>query len=359
MDSSFLSDFPLVDVAAQFVLRNVSDQNHSSSYDISIFCAWDDPEASVDEEDDERAFVPCARPDWTPHFHVDNSTEYSVIGHRFFRSGSKYFMFYNVVALVHQVLELVRFPFDRQIVEANVEPTNCRCRPWQFRKTNIPIVETISSDVEVVAESILETWIVDYVTAEIRPDMILLECGLERLPEFFVYNVSGFLFILSLAANASTAVPIDDIADRFSLSVTLMLAVIAFKFVIVTMIPPTAFITLLDKYILSSLGYIFLVMVKDIVWSTAELSQESDRWLTLGWAASWVVVHVILAVAAFRGWFLLDWDQVEEAQAEHITFGVESGKKVWHEDLDLENDDIDDEGAGKGDQQVFDGFAGL
>jgi hypothetical protein len=180
--------------------------------------------------------------------------------------------------------------------------------------------------------------VVDYVDSAIHGDVIELEFGLERLPEFFVYNVGGFLFILSLAANATTAVDIDDIADRLSLAVTLMLAVIAFKFVVVSMIPPTAFITLLDKYILSSMGYIFLVLIKDVVWSTAGLSQSSDRFATLIWACIWILVHVVLAVASFRGWFLLDWDQVEDDQVDAKRFPAMFGKKLWNDDL------ADDEG---------------
>ena len=70
-----------MDVALQFVLREINDKDHSASFDMSIMCIWEDTEAA-EPDNDEIAFKSCSQPAWIPHFHVNNSTESTLIVHR-------------------------------------------------------------------------------------------------------------------------------------------------------------------------------------------------------------------------------------------------------------------------------------
>ena len=51
----------------------------------------------------------------------------------------------------------------------------------------------------------------------------------------------------------------DDVADRLSVSVTLMLAAVAFRFVVSTMLPKVSYLTIMDYYLL--IGFVALIIL--------------------------------------------------------------------------------------------------
>ena len=57
------------------------------------------------------------------------------------------------------------------------------------------------------------------------------------------------MILIVVCCYASLAVPKDEVADRLSVSVTLMLATVAFKFVITNILPPVSYLTWMDRYI--------------------------------------------------------------------------------------------------------------
>ena len=55
--------------------------------------------------------------------------------------------------------------------------------------------------------------------------------------------------------------PVDDLSDRFGLTVTLLLTAVAFQFVVSSELPQLPYLTLLDEYIIMSFIFLFIVMV--------------------------------------------------------------------------------------------------
>jgi len=55
------------------------------------------------------------------------------------------------------------------------------------------------------------------------------------------------LFLITLLSHASLELDVDDLGNRFSVSLTMMLAAVTFKFVIVQELPNVNYMTLLDK----------------------------------------------------------------------------------------------------------------
>ena len=87
----------------------------------------------------------------------------------------------------------------------------------------------------------------DMVDSEVR-----CEIELTRVPMYYLCNIVLVVFVLVLVSFCVVGVPFEDLADRMSITMTLMLTVVAFKFVIAGMVPPTPYLTFMDKYVLSA-----------------------------------------------------------------------------------------------------------
>lgn len=74
------------------------------------------------------------------------------------------------------------------------------------------------------------------------------KCFVQRRPEFFIWNAALPIGALTSMAFGAFTVPWTDIADRFSVTLTLLLTLVAYKLVISTSLPQVSYLTLLDKY---------------------------------------------------------------------------------------------------------------
>ena len=70
-------------------------------------------------------------------------------------------------------------------------------------------------------------------------------------------------FPFKVLTGASTCgVPLVELADRQGISLTLMLTAVAFKFVMSSYVPPTSYLTYMDKYMLLAFVYLTLTVVE-------------------------------------------------------------------------------------------------
>jgi hypothetical protein len=81
-------------------------------------------------------------------------------------------------------------------------------------------------------------------------------------------------YLIVLAASVGCAIPLDSVADRFALDSTLILTVVAFKFVTSEMTPKTPYMTRMDQFMLTGVLVLMLVLVKDFV--VAMLAREME-----------------------------------------------------------------------------------
>ena len=80
-----------------------------------------------------------------------------------------------------------------------------------------------------------------------------------RRPEYYLWNIEVPMFVLTSLTGLTWAVPPTDVADRLSVSLTLVLTAVAYKLTVAANIPQVAYLTLLDKFV--SLCFIFMVTV--------------------------------------------------------------------------------------------------
>lgn len=78
----------------------------------------------------------------------------------------------------------------------------------------------------------------------------------QRLAGFYIQNVVCMMFALSILSLSSFAVDINDNGSRISINVTLILTVVAFKFVLAGTLPKVPYNTLIDYYILFCSGFL-------------------------------------------------------------------------------------------------------
>lgn len=313
------------------------------SYDVNVYGHFElddsDYEFSADAQGAEPIvdhpagqWTACAPPaGWSPQFLVLNaSKEMTLLAEQYWRLGNRYLVFWNALAEVEDTFELQRFPFDRQVMTCPIAVTNGAVRPFDrglIAQKLPPFFDNVlDDDFFVLAQSILEHWKVAWIQPTIEGDLVEIKIGLERQSMFFVTNICGFVFVIVLSAFASIIIPRNiAIADRLSLVITLMLAVVAFKFVIVTMTPPTSYLTLLDGYLLLSMFLLFSVLVKDFLITRLDASQLVDESVTLAMAISWVLFHVVLRIGAARKWFVWPWTVVQDKQSEGEACNIEAG----------------------------------
>ena len=74
-----------------------------------------------------------------------------------------------------------------------------------------------------------------------------LRFRVQRQPGFYVGSIIIPMVLIIICCYSSLVVPAGDIADRLSVSITLMLATVAFKFVTSTILPPVSYLTWMDK----------------------------------------------------------------------------------------------------------------
>jgi len=88
---------------------------------------------------------------------------------------------------------------------------------------------------------------------------------IRREPSFFLWNVGFVNFTLVLVSFTVSGIPPSDLADRLSVTLTCMLTSVAFKFVLISMLPVCSYLTLLDRYILASFFLLGLNALENFV----------------------------------------------------------------------------------------------
>jgi hypothetical protein len=79
-----------------------------------------------------------------------------------------------------------------------------------------------------------------------------------REPESILFNMMFALLVVDFMVWTAHGVPIGDLADRLSVNLTLLLTAMAFKFVLSDTLPPTPYLTTMERYVLWTFVVLFL-----------------------------------------------------------------------------------------------------
>ena len=200
-----------------------------------------------------------------------------------------------------ETFELENFPIDYQELTIKLRTACARegGMPCIFCKTALKScalnVDTGNFSLANVwrLEPIVDASISSYQAMEGRTYPVLsMRCHIHRLPGFYVLNVVLPMGLFALMTLLRFRIQLPDL--RLSFSMTLIFIAIAYKFVTIGALPAIAYLTLLDKFVMSQTLLIVLSAFEH-----GFGHQEYDLivvWVTVG---LWIAAHLYFAARAF------------------------------------------------------------
>lgn len=92
-----------------------------------------------------------------------------------------------------------------------------------------------------------------------------IKCHVKRKNGYYLWNIAMIIFLIDILSFCSFSVDISSPSDRLSVTLTLLLTAVAFKFVVAQSLPTISYLTLLDKYVLSGLIFLGFMAIENAV----------------------------------------------------------------------------------------------
>eukprot|EP00505_MAST-04D_sp_SCG-Rhode-Island_P003884 Stramenopile-MAST_4_protein_3884 len=249
-----------------FKISEVNDVNYAFTCDFLLYSKWLAPELANGEQLDQLVDQ-TVTDKWHPHFKfrnaIDESMEYERAWiHHISESGIPVVWKYQRhKGTFYQHFNLMKFPFDVQdltvIIDSSLPSSAVTfvCRddvPPSFsgRAFQLSEWEFLSP---LTQSSILTS------PTGLRFPQFVLNLPVQRHYEFYIWNVIVIECFLVMLTLSSFALEPSALADRMSITLTLLLTQVAFKFAIDERIPKIPYLTVLDKYML--LGILLMTLV--------------------------------------------------------------------------------------------------
>ena len=110
--------------------------------------------------------------------------------------------------------------------------------------------------------------------------LLKIKMRIHRHIGFWIINVYVPMFIISMTLFASYMLPISETADRLAASLTLMLAMVTFKYVISDRLPHISYLTYIDRYMLACFILAFVIVFMQSLAMGGIVNEPSLTWLT-------------------------------------------------------------------------------
>ena len=154
------------------------------------------------------------------------------------------------VACFKESFELRNFPFDAQTL--NIDLRQASGATWDNYDLVVCGVQFHRDAIEQPEWTVLTPKIERCSHMQTK-----IELRVKRMAQYYVTNVIGILAMLTLLVLTVFAVPVDDLADRMGIVLTLLLTAVAFKFVVADTVPKVGYSTQLDRYMLLNMAFLF------------------------------------------------------------------------------------------------------
>jgi len=227
------------------------------------------------------------------------------------RHHGKLYVMYNNTYKVRNPLNLRQFPFDSQQLEMVIEYTNAipvKVVPWdgtllcqKFFKTGSMLSSAETRQTEDVTimygGDSWEPLDVEMKISSQQSNVITLNLLIERKHNFYLWNVLCPKFLLGLINSTVVGIDPEDLADRLSITVTLLLTLIAFRFVLLSGMPKVSYVTLMDWYMVICFAWLCMSCLESFLAKTV-LTVSTDHWVNGILAGLWILLHAIVLVCS-------------------------------------------------------------
>jgi len=190
--------------------------------------------------------------------------------------------------------ELQSFPFDMQDLSLEFRLNDPRC--WDLYDLTIVSVQFHK-------QALVQTeWkafgpLVKRDSPSHKVSKVFLKY--RRLSWFYVQNIVAAMLFISSLALISFVMEVTDLGSRVSTCLTVVLTVVAFKFIVTSSLPKVPYNTCIDYYINAASGVLILITYLTVVPS---LARGSDNGIFLNKALG--ILSVVLVLGTFFGWMV-------------------------------------------------------
>lgn len=231
---------------------------------------------------------------WKVLRHYDEGEAYIVQKHR-------------LKATFSENLELALFPFDIQdltlIISTELSEAEVELEEDLEEMSSVQIDSFAKEQEWTLHECVSFTPKVTtkaYTNPKFKNPTVVAGCFAGRRAGFFIWNVMLIMTLISSLSLATFAVDRGLPQNRLQLSFTLVLTGVAFKFVANQSIPKISYLTHLDRYILGSMIFLYLVCIWHGVVTLIEgraAGAEADRDAFIVFASSFACLQVMFIIS--------------------------------------------------------------
>jgi hypothetical protein len=298
------------EVAAGLYLLNIShisEEDETLDVDGFIFLRWKDPRLAFDPARAGGSTRPYGPDDiWRPEVELVNARgdrTRTVLRLEGAPDGEVHYL-ERFSATVLSPMHQRSFPFDSAIFYIAIESFRADARQIVFVVD--PHLTGRSPDMST------NEWALKGVTGTVvrrvfAPEgqefsRVLVRIGADRKVEFYVWKVILPLIVIVAMSWSVFWVHPSDLNTQMQVSITSMLAAIAFNFAISGSLPSLAYLTWIDAFIFTCYSIIFLSIVEDmavhLAWRSRRrtLARRLDRWSRWVFPLAFLLVNVVLAL---------------------------------------------------------------
>lgn len=323
-DTHVKEELRSVGIASALGITAINDVDQNFKADFSVFLYWEVNEISPSD-------MPTRlteKPKWVPNIIFYNFDEITVIADEYFSKGKYIYAYINWVIRINEPFELQSFPFDRQLLKVQLTTNNCLLTNYDDKMgycfEECPRVNRNGGTH--IAMYCLNSWTLDNYMTYSPKKVMINEMGqdhskmidfivfMTRVPDFYIYNVVLTSFLIVLCSLTVVTIPIEDFADRMSITMTMLLTTVAFRFVVVSWVPVVPYLTYLDKYNVLSISMLMVVTLENFIASyntnvDFDTRELHDRWFFFILCVFWIFMHIIIFIGAHRLWFVTSWEK--------------------------------------------------
>lgn len=159
-----------------------------------------------------------------------------------------------------------------------------------------------------------------------RWGQVTIRIQLKRKAEGYLYRVAFYNLLLAYSSVCAFALnPVGDLGDRIGFLITLILAAVAFQFIVSQYLPNVSYLTFLDKYTFcvftlccALLGVVSYIGIADM---SDEKRLDADKWCL------WLYLFVLTLMQII---FLAYGSKTRQDQLMHLSMGELALKKINH-----------------------------
>ena len=245
--------------------------------------------------------------------HISNSLEQEVREVKVIKQGNDLVLIKRVYGLFYAMMDLHHFPVDSQALTLNIE---CQCAlggPFPVKFITHP--ERTTANIFKANFMPTNMWVLgDKVDLVIEPSTLDLGASSKIYPAFkvrihvcrkwgyYFFNVAAPMEALTLLSILiPPCIPQSDSTGRLSVTLALTITAAAYKFAIAFMVPPVAYLTLIDHFVMALSLVLLLCVVQNAVLGMRQNNGNStvlvfspgvDTGSSIALLVIWVLLHL-------------------------------------------------------------------